>query len=176
MPARTAVSIFVTMVTITINKALVLDEVAKTTSYIGAKASDDGTLYEHIFTTDEDRVMLERFWLEACSVLTDALRPWLLSVDAQTPSTEYSLSNNYVAVLGMPGNWDTALEGSVNESLFAYMANSIVAKWFLFTAKEEAETYATVASGMLSDATGKLYSRKRPSRPEYADESPTPDE
>ena len=43
-----------------IKKEDVYNEVAKTTSYTGAKMEDDAA-YERIFTTAEDKTMLERF-------------------------------------------------------------------------------------------------------------------
>jgi hypothetical protein len=45
---------------LTVNKEKVYEEVAKTTSYTGAKM-DDELAYDRIFTTDEDKSMLERF-------------------------------------------------------------------------------------------------------------------
>ena len=50
--------------TLTTDKNDVYEEVAKTTSYAGAK-TDDATAYDKIFTTDADKEMLERFWQES---------------------------------------------------------------------------------------------------------------
>ena len=63
---------------LTVNKANVYDEVAKTTSYTGQKMQGDATAYDRIFTTDDDRMMLERFWVEACNGATEQFKPFLL--------------------------------------------------------------------------------------------------
>lgn len=152
-----------------INKALVMDEVAKTSSYVGAKAADDGTIYEHTFTTDEDRVMLERFWLESCATATNMLKPILKTVKAQPMSKGDSLDNNYQATLAMPSNWDQKLQDSVTGALFSFFANNIVAKWFIIASKDDAESYATTAAASLADAEAKLFYRKRPTRPTYTE-------
>lgn len=153
---------------LTINKALVLDEVAKTTSYVGAKAADDGTAYEHTFATDEDRVMLERFWIESCSAATDSLKPLLKTISSQEPTRGYSLDKDYSVTLEMPSNWDQKLQDSVTGSLFSFFANNIASKWFLITSKEDAEAYAQTAAGSLQDVELKLFYRKRPERPTYS--------
>lgn len=159
------------VVDIKVQKALVLDEVAKTTSYAGAKAVEDaeskGQAYERIFTSDADRVMLERFWLEACSSATDSLRPWLVNVSDQPATKQDTLENDYTAVLWLPDNWRASLTDSIQGSLFSYFANVIVGKWMMLASKEDAEAYLQTAAGMLQDVELKLYQRKRPTRPVY---------
>ena len=49
-----------TDIALTVNKESVYEEVAQTTSYTGAKMNDE-LAYNRIFTTDEDKSMLERF-------------------------------------------------------------------------------------------------------------------
>lgn len=144
-----------------------MDEVAKTTSYIGAKAADDGSLYEHVFTTDEDRAMLERFWIESCSSATSTLKPWLKNVNNQPVTKGDTLDNNYVVTLKMPDNWNNKLASSVEGSLFSFFANNITAKWFIITKKDDAESHAQTAVGMLQDAALQLMHRVRPARPTY---------
>lgn len=57
-------------VILTIKKAVVYDEVAKLTGYVGAKTIEDsGKAYDRVFTTDDDRLMLERFWRESMVLL-----------------------------------------------------------------------------------------------------------
>jgi hypothetical protein len=70
-------------ITLTINKSKVWHEVAKATSYTGAKmvTGDDPGAYDRIFTTDEDREMMERYWVEACSLATSQLREWVKVVE-----------------------------------------------------------------------------------------------
>lgn len=50
-------------IVLTIDKENVYWKVAQTTFYTGAKTKmDDNGAYERIFTTDDDKLMLERFW------------------------------------------------------------------------------------------------------------------
>ena len=154
-----------------INKALVLDEVAKTTSYAGAKAIEDnetkGQAYERIFATDADREMMERFWLESCSAASDSLRPWIIKEKPQMATRANTLANNYEATLAMPDNWNPRLLDSLRVSMFAYFANSILSKWMQLTNKEDAEMYGATAVAMMKDVELKLYDRVRPIRPVY---------
>lgn len=141
----------------TVDKAKVMTEVAMTTSYVGAKMEGDaGDYYDKVFTTDEDAEMLERFWSEAASAATDALKEYVTNdVDA----------DGYAITLRMPENFDTRLVASMEASLFSYFTESILAKWFLIANKSEAEGYTSLASGHMDDVTSKLYHRVRPTRP-----------
>lgn len=152
-------------VNIKIQKSLVYDEVAETTSYIGAKGGEGA--YEQVFTTDEDQLLLERYWVEACSAATDSLRPWLSSVSTQEPAHQRDLSNDYIVELEMPSNWDANLKDSIKGSLFSYFVNVITGKWLTIADADKAEGYVTMATGMMQDVELKLYHRKRPSRPIY---------
>ena len=79
-------------IVLTVNKEKVYEEVAQTTSYTGAKM-DDEHAYERIFTTDEDKSMLERFWNESKNTVCNSLKKILLSeIEA---SGEYQLSLGY---------------------------------------------------------------------------------
>lgn len=147
-----------------INKANVYDEVAKTTSYTGLKTKDDETAYDRIFTTDEDRMMLERFWVEACNGATEQFKPFLVSVNAQPMSHGVELENDYKVALELSESYDESLTGSVQTSLFSYFVALIVSKWFKFSNKEESGSYATDALGAIDDVMRKIYYRKKPKR------------
>ena len=82
-------------ITLTVNKAYVYDEVAKTTAYTGAKMKDDADAYDRIFTTDEDRMMLERFWVEACNGATEEFKQFIVNVSDQPESHGVELDKNY---------------------------------------------------------------------------------
>lgn len=153
--------------TISIHKNIVYDEVAKTTSYTGAKMIDSDTkAYLRIFTTDEDRLMLERFWCEACNVATDLLKPFLSGVEVPSNDGyhEISESNDYIMVLELPSNYSTAILPSMTNSLINFFVSSIIGKWYKFTNKEESETYLAEAAKMLEDVRRKLYHRSKPTR------------
>ncbi|MBF1591323.1 MAG: hypothetical protein HXO19_09590 [Prevotella shahii] len=149
-----------------VNKAQVYDEVAKTTSYAGLKAmtKDDMASYSRMFTTDEDRMMLERFWNETCDMVTDTLKPFLSSVSEVTISHGVELSRDYSITLEMSNSYDERLTESINNSIYSYFVQSITGKWFAFGDKEEVEPYLKGAAAFLTEALQKLYYKKKPVR------------
>ena len=150
---------------ITINKSYVYDEVAKTTSYVGAKMmAEDSGAYKRIFTTDDDRMMLERFWAEACSATTEQLKQFIVKVSSHPESHGVELGNNYVAELEMSSSFDTSLTDSIQSSLFSFFVSYIVSKWYKVTNKTEADSYALEATNMMDDVMRKIYHRKKPRR------------
>lgn len=151
-------------ITLKVNKANVYDEVAKTTSYTGAKMKDDADAYERIFTTDEDRMMLERFWVEACNGATEEFKQFIVSVSDQPESHGVELEKDYEVELELSTMFDTRLKGSMETSLFSYFVNAIVAKWFKFTNRSEAETYGADATTAMMDVKSKMFFRKKPTR------------
>ena len=146
----------------TVHKSEVYNEVAKTTSYTGIKMS--GADYERIFTTDEDRMMLERFFNEAANSLTDLFKPFLVSVSDTAPQHCIDLSHNYVVELELSSSYDEHLSGSIQSSMFSFFTNFIVGSWYKFTNKGEAEGYLGNAANFLLDIKSKLYFRKKPRR------------
>lgn len=157
------------MIEITIKaiEADVLNEVARTTAYEGKKASDEGA-YERIFTTDEDRSMLQRFWDEAASSMTESLKRFVTSVDdSYTTSDGDGTSETlpaYVANLSVSSSYDTALTSSVEKSLFSYFVNAIVSKWNNFVKKDGVQRYEEEANNNMTDILSKLFYKKRPTR------------
>lgn len=157
------------MIEITIKaiKADVLNEVARTTAYEGKKASDEGA-YERIFTTEEDRSMLQRFWDEAASSMTESLKRFVTSVDdSYTTSDDGGTSETlpaYVANLALSSSYDTALTSSVETSLFSYFVNAIVSKWNNFVKKDGVQRYEEEANNNMTDILSKIFYKKRPTR------------
>lgn len=145
-------------ITLTINKEKVYEEVAQTTSYTGAKMEDEHA-YDRIFTTDEDKSMLERFWNESKNTVCNSLKKILLN--------EIETSGEYQLSLGVSSSFDEALTESMNRSLFSFFVMSITAKWYTFTNKEEATGYATEAAIYMEDVMRKAFFKKRPIRPTY---------
>lgn len=145
-----------TDVTLAVDKNKVYDEVAKTTSYTGAKMQGDDKAYERIFTTDEDQQMLERFWTEASNAATEQLKPFL----------EINLSDLscYKVQLELSSSFETQLQASIETSLFSFFVSVIVGKWYKFTNKSEAESYTNEAVGMIEDVMQKIYFKKKPKR------------
>ncbi len=151
-------------------KSDVLNEVARTTAYEGKKASDEGA-YERIFTTEEDRSMLQRFWDEAASAITESMKRFVTSVnDSYTESvtedgkTETETVPAYVANLEVSSSYDTALTPSVEKSLFSYFVNAIVSKWNNFVKADGVARYEQEANDNMTDIMSKLFYKKKPTR------------
>lgn len=152
-------------VTLEVNKSYVYDEVAKTTAYVGSKMLvEDANAYDRIFTTDEDRLLLERFWVETCNVATNQFKPFLVSLGSQPISHGVSLANNYVVELELSSSFDTNLQEPISTSLFSFFVSSIVGKWFSFTNKPEANSYIEGAVSIMEDIMRKMYFKRKPIR------------
>lgn len=152
-------------ITITIDKSKVWHEVAKATSYTGAKMmADDPGAYNRIFVSDEEREMLERYWVEACSLATDTLKPWLSEVGSQPIHHGVDITTDYEATLSMSDRYDASLTDSVQAALLSFFVATILSKWYRLTNKSETEAYATEAAAMLQRVEQKLYHKIKPTR------------
>ena len=117
-------------ITLTVNKAEVFDEVARTANYTGAKMNDDANAYERISTVDEDKDELQRFWNECRA---DVARTFLRIL-----ASEGMDGDDYNLVLNVSVSFDQALLPGMQLGLFSYFVQSIAAKWYVFTNKKEA--------------------------------------
>ena len=141
-----------------VSKAKVYEEVAKTTEYTGAKM-DDANAYDKISTTDEDAIMLERFWNESKNTICQSMKKVLQS--------EEESDGEYVLTLVLSSAFDASLKESMERSMFSYFVMNITAKWYTFANKSEATGYATEAATYIEDIMRKAYFKKKPSRPKY---------
>lgn len=146
-------------ITLTVSKASVYGEVAKTTSYTGAKMVGDEGAYNRIFTTDEDQEMLERFWDESRAEVAHAL--------VRLVSSEEMGGDIYTVTLHVSDVFNTALIPSMQLGLFSYFVNSIAGKWYVYTNKAEAGDYIDRGSSLLEEVKEKAMHKKRPTRPTY---------
>lgn len=153
---------------IQISKARVLDEVAKTTAYIGQKAmsQQNPDAYNRIATTDANREQLNRYWMEACSGASQVLDHWLSGQTSQVLShhPEIDTSHDYHVTLALPTNWNFAYLPTVQEVLMSYLVNSVVAAWLLITLPAQATAYAALADGAKKQINQIMLIRKRPVR------------
>lgn len=141
-----------------VKKNEVYDEVSKTTSYTGAKMEDESA-YDRIFTTEEDKAMLERFWNESKNAIAGNLKKFLVS-ETETDAT-------YTLTLELSASFDESLLKSLERSLFSFFVMNITAKWYTFTNKEEATDYAAGADTNVEDIMRKAFFKKKPRRPTY---------
>jgi hypothetical protein len=143
---------------LSVKKEDVYNEVAKTTSYTGAKMDDDAA-YDRIFTTEDDKAMLERFWNESKNAIAGSLKKFLAS-ETETGAT-------YTLTLELSASFDESLLKSMERSLFSFFVMNITAKWYTFTNKEEATDYAAGAATNVEDIMRKAFFKKKPRRPMY---------
>lgn len=146
------------MIALRVIKADVYKEVAKTTSYTGAKMAEEAA-YDRIFTTDADQELLERFWNESKDTVTGSLKQLL--------GAEQEQSGVYTLTLQVSSSYDTHLTDSIQRSLFSFFVKNIVSKWFSFANKPDTDGVAKEAASDLEDVLRKAYYKKRPSRPTY---------
>ena len=148
--------------TINISKQAVYEEVAKTTAYLGAKRiSDEQDTYSAFSTTDEDRLMLEEYWVEACNAATQTMKRYVVEVSEQTigDGTE---DDTYTATLQLPDTWPSTLHNAVKSELFAFFAALITAKWLDLAGSDKSDTYGKLADAKQSKLSMMLYHRDKP--------------
>lgn len=145
------------MLILSISKKDVWDEVVKVTSLSGQKMTDDEDAYKRIFITQADISTLDRLWSEAMALANDRLKAFISS-SPTSPSGDYSVT------LELSPSYDDAMSASVNVSLRGFFVGYIIAKWYRFTNKGEADEYMAESSAKMEETLRKLYSRKRPTR------------
>lgn len=156
------------VVTLTVRKARVFDEVMKTTEYMGKKlvGEQDKGAYVRVAATDADGLMLERFWLEGCGLAAQALRRYAvgecrLSGKGGVPD----MAKDYEVTLRLPGGFDAATAPDLERSLFSYIVTTMLSKWCLLANRTDAQAYMELSNVSLQDINRKLFNRKRPERP-----------
>ena len=150
--------------TISIDKQKVYEEVAKTTAYLGAKRiSDEQDTYSQFSTTDEDRLMLEGFWVECCNAATQTMKRFAVAANEQSigDGTEDSV---YTATLQMPDTWPDDMHNAVETELFAFFAALITAKWLDVAGSDKSDTYGNLADAKQTKLSRLLFHREKPKR------------
>ena len=144
--------------TLSVNKENVYNEVAKTTSYTGAKM-DDEAAYDRIFTTEGDKTMLERFWDESKNTICNSMKKFLVN--------EKESNDTYTLTLNLSASFDESLLESMERSLFSFFVMNITAKWYTLANKQAATDYAAGAATNVEDIMRKAFFKKKPKRPTY---------
>lgn len=161
-------------ITLSIQKEDVMKEIAVTTAYTGGKKDEEAL--HRISTVDEDEAHLERFWEESRADLCQELIGLVtfegmvnnITTKPIDPPTLQTFQH-YELRLDVSKSFDEALLPSMQLSLFSYFVHSIVAKWYIYTNKDEAYDYADKASTLLDDIHRKAVYKKKPTRPTYDD-------
>lgn len=145
-------------ISISIGKADVLDEVAKTSAYIGSKKVEQKEgAYDRIFVTTEDRQMLDRFYSEGRNALTNLLRRFIVGASNDS-------SDDYKLELSMSSRFDEAITESMKGSMTAFLVNYIIGKWCEIANRDDTKVYADTATAMLEEVKEKAFYKTKPSR------------
>ena len=149
-------------ITLSIPKSSVMNEVAKLTSYIGAKiiTEDGGNAYDQVFTTNDDYAMLEKYWREAITATTGNLRKFIKTISAVPQGSIVDKEEVFEITLKMPARYDDIQTGAIQSALFSYFVNSITSKWLSLTHKSEVELYDAYATANMKDILLKIFYKK----------------
>lgn len=144
--------------TLTIKKNDIYEEVAKTTAYIGKKATvEDGkSAFDQIFVTEADLAMIERFFNESLDALRNVLKRFISGGSGVDGTISWNLD--------MPSRFDDNLLSSINSSANSFIVNSIIGKWCEITANDKVKEYADNAAALLLDIKEKAFYKKKPTR------------
>jgi len=144
---------------LSVQKRSVLNEVAKTTSYIGAAmAGEDEEAYDRICTTDENEEMLQRFWTEAADNLTERIKPFVLEVSDNATSSAYNV------VLDVSTLFNEALQRSIENAMWSYFVSFLVGKWSAIVNPKDTERAVTETSALVEEIRRMLFHNHRPKR------------
>lgn len=150
------------IITLTVNREDVYNEVDKTTDYTGSKLIDnDGHARDRVTATQTDLKELSRFWEEACVTVNERLKE--MYVSSSLPSAK-----DYSVKLQVSVAYDKALNPSVESTLRSFFIVMITGKWYVFANKGETESYFAEAAALMEDIRRKLYSRKMIKSPRKA--------
>ena len=144
--------------TLTIKKNDIYEEVAKTTAYIGKKATvEDGkSAFDQIFVTEADLAMIERFFNESLDALRNVLKRFISGGSVVDGTINWELE--------MPSRFDGNLLDSINSSANSFLVNSIIWKWCEIAANDKSKEYADNAAALLLDIKDKAFFKKKPTR------------
>ena len=162
-------------ITIDIEKAYVLDEVAKLSSYAGAKLieADPGAV-DRIMATDADLETMDRFWDETISALEERLKDHLVKSEFVYGGTEADAADGTTTqeadtqrmTLSVGTRMSEAIEGSLRKSIQGYCISSMAEMWYALANKDGVEEQLQKLNEKLKSSLYTIYSRKRPEKPE----------
>lgn len=149
-----------------IKKKDVYNEVAKISSYVGAKSeknSEDTDIYTRVFATDSDREMLDRFWEDCCGKIAEELQRFIVDI-ANADTGEVSLT---VESLYNKSEKDGLRAKVLQKDLFSCFVNFILYKWFELTERVRTEYYFTCYKDFVNGVKRKLSMKYTPVKREY---------
>lgn len=154
---------------ISIDKAYILEEFAKKTSYIGAKMDN---AYDRIFATDEDMEYLEDTFVLAHSECKEMLYPFtkeeILHSPIQTNQDTMSIVN-YDLKLILPRHFSQTTIKLVNDLINQYIINRMMAEWMMVVFPEAyslwKDRYTSTAQQLHKALSARTQPLRRTQRP-----------
>lgn len=137
----------------TIDKNKVYNDVARITSYQGAKATDV-TAYDRMLIVDEDKELLDRYFNESKSQLTTVIKKYFVS--------DTEANEQYTLNIKVYDNFKDGFIADIQDSLYGFFKESIVAKWYLLTNKEESANSTAQMASILEDILIRLFYKNPP--------------
>ena len=153
-----------------INKLIILREVAMLTAYIGVKHPDPVMAFDRLAVVKADAPLLETFWRDSCTKADHALQEYLRpapAVHSDCLDTHSCRPNDddYHASLLLPDNWDDSQRHVVEGNLRAFFVHHIAARWLDIALPEAENRHASQAEEQLALLAAALEKRKRAARP-----------
>lgn len=147
------------MITIQITKSDVMDEVARTAAYMGARKSEgsDGS-YDRVSITDGDREMLERYWNEANGLLAGLFKRFM---ECEQPTSD---NGDHIYKLCMSSRYNDNLTSEIRANSNSFVVNYLVGHWCEQIGKGDWKNYIDNATSLLEDVKGKLFYKRKPTR------------
>ena len=145
-------------INVSLCKKEVLRDVWLTTSYAGAKAENPTNceLFDRVTTVEEDADLLNKFWIESCSRMSDLLKDFTRSVSFDDESLQM--------LIAVSTGFDMSLSDSIVHDIRKGMVAQISAAWFQITLPERAADRETEWQKTADSLRSKLYHRRAPRR------------
>lgn len=162
--------------TIKIDRDKIFNEVAKLTSYMGAKSQDS---YDNIFMSDDEQEFLERAFILAHSECAEMLYPHVkreIFPDMDKPETDEDESEEvvepavvYDIVLSLPKHFSHTTITLVENLIHEYLVSRLMSEWVMITVPEKhsywIERYAEAKRKISVALTARTKPLRRKSRP-----------
>lgn len=150
-----------------LDKRLTLDAVAHATAYIGQRhigIKEGEPIFDKVFATDEDRMMLSRYWHEATARCTDLFKPFIASVSQHDLGARLDLNEDYEVRLELPSSFDEQLASSLGEQMHRYASEYISARWLSLLGHTDYQRKEAEAERIYTLMRSALYHRSKPKR------------
>lgn len=144
---------------LTIRRPALYAEVARTTSYMGAKQAPEvnpGDHFDRMAVIDADHTLLDRFANEAVSALAERLKGIVTATDLSSEDISVSLS--------LSKSYDDSLSASVEGNFEAYMRAAVTSRWLRIVSPGKETSWLTEPERLASEIISALYHRNPPKR------------